>query len=267
MDGLNNEIVKILNPSKKISLIADNRLTNFEPIIPVMTLYEICQQMTEDGKKKIFEQINRPEIAIFGGIIYLKKGSVEIKDRIARILASYKENLEKTMGEKQALIDIYSKLKPHQIVHLIQNNIVFVMRKVFNHASGKQNMGVVAIKYIPEYEVHFRNDVWRFPALNLGCYIYSDLKFEPPEVIAEKGNYVHMFVFQDKGFVGQRICMGSFYNDTKTNQYLQKRSFETALSFWMTQAEQILKYGYDEHKNLHPITEIYEDRFLQYRVR
>ncbi len=213
----------------------------------------------------LLEQLNRSEIIIFGGIIYLKKGSVDIKDRIARILISLKENIEKTMAEKQSLIEIYSKLKPHQIVHLIQNNIVFAMRKVFNRAS-EQKMGVVALKYIPEYEVHFRNDVWRFPGLTLGSYIYPDLKFDPPEVIAENGNYMHMFVFSDKGSVGQRICMGSFYNDTKTNQQLQKRSFETALSFWMTQAEQILKYGYDEHKNLHPITEIYEERFRRFRV-
>lgn len=267
MDALNEEILNILNPSKKISMIADNRLVNFEPVLPIAILYEMCVNMPPEFQNMLLDQLNRPEVFIFGGIIYIKKASIEIKDRIARILISYKENLEKTIGEKQALIEVYSKLKPHQIVHLIQNNIVFVMRKVINRASDVQKMGVVAMKYIPEYEVHFRNDVWRFPALNLACYIYPDLKFEPPEVISEKGNYVHMFVFSDKGFVGQRICMGSFYNDTKTNQQLQKRSFETALSFWMTQAEQILKYGYDEHKNLHPITEIYEQRFSQFRVR
>lgn len=264
---INEEIVKILNPSKKISIIMNDRLSNFVPIMPISLLYEILKDAPTEFQEKILSKLNGPEVVLFGGNIYVKKASVDIKDRIARILISYKENIENMLGEKQALIEIYSKLKPHQIVHLIQHNIVFVMRKLYNREEKNQKMGVVAIKYVPEYEVHFRNDVWRFPGLMLGSYIDANLKFEMPEVIYEGGNYTHMFVFLDKGFVGQRICMGSFYNDTKSNEAIRKRSFETGLSFIMTQAEQILKYGYDEHKNLHPVSEIYEQRFNRFRVR
>ncbi len=253
---MDEQIADLLNPQGKISYILNKKMAVIKPLLPVSLLLETLEDTDEQFKKNIFNLINHPDILIFGGIIYVKTGSVDIQDRIARIMIEYKENVEKTLGQKKALIEIYSKLKPHQIVNLIQNNIVFVLK------SDK----VVAIKYIPQYEVKYGSSIYRFPALMLGMYISADLKFNRPEVIYD-GVYEHMFVYRDKGTVGQKICLGTVESDDFFKTNVMKRDFATSLSFWMNQAEQILRYGYDEKKNFTPVFRIDDPKFQKYKVK
>ena len=262
MLSLNEEISKLLNPNKKISLIMNDKLIPLKPVMSVSMLYEVLKETTEEFQQKIISMLNQPGVVIFGGCIYVKTGEVDIQDRIARIFTLYKENIDDMLGEKKALIEIYSKLKPHQIVHLIQQNIVFVMRKLAN----SNEKGVVAIKYVPEFEVTYKNGKWKFPEFMLGVHISPDLKFDRPEVIYD-GIYDHMFVYMDKKSVGQRICLGSLEGDSTIKLNLQQRDFATSLSFWMAQAEQIIRYGYNEKRSFTPVHSIDNPKFQKYKIK
>ncbi len=256
MNNIQAQISQLLNPEGKISLIINKKMLTMKPIFPMSLLIEILEGTTQDFQQKIINLINHPDVFILGGIIYTKSASVDIQDRIARIMIAYKENIENMLGQKKALIDIYSQLKPSQIIHLIQNNIVFVLK----------SNNVVAIKYIPEYDVKDGSSVYRFPALMLGMYISSDLKFYRPEVIYD-GIYDHMFVYRDKGTVGQKICLGSVESDDFFKSNVMKRDFATSLTFWMTQAEQILRYGYSENRNFTPVYRIEDPKFQRFKIK
>lgn len=256
MLSLNKQIIELLNPEGKISFIFNKKLMTMKPIMPVSLLIEILEGTSKEYQEKIIHLLNQPDVLIFGGIIYIKSGSIDIQDRIARIMTSYKEQIEKMLGEKKALIEIYSKLKPHQIVHLIQNNIVFVLRE----------KKVLAIKYIPEYEIKYGHSLYRFPSLMLGIYISPDMSFSRPEVIYD-GTYDHMFVYNNKGMVGQRICLGSLEADEFFKSNIRNRDFAVSLAFWMAQGEQILRYGYAEHKSFTPVFRIEDPKFQKFKVR
>lgn len=262
MQSLEDQIKNLLNPNDKISVITEGILTSYKPIMPVSLMVEVIRDSPNEVQTKLLSLLNEPGIVIFGGVIYIKTGSVEIKDRIARIFTAYTEKIESIIGEKKALIEIYSKLKPHQIIHLIQQNIVFVLRNI----RSQKKKGIVAVKYIPDYNVEYKKKTYRFPPLMLGIYISPDLRFDRPEVIYD-GVYDHMFVYRDYGHVGQRICLGTLESDDAFKTNVSKREFSISLAFWMAQGEQILRYGYSEDRSFTPVYRIEDPKFQSLIVK
>ena len=92
---------------------------------------------------------------------------------------------------KKSLIDLYDRLPVEDIVNLIEDHVIFVM-KSFVKRSEK---GLAAIRYVPTYRVSFNNQIFEFPPCLVAIYIDNNLQIGEPEVIAEGYQYEHPLPF------------------------------------------------------------------------
>ena len=192
MQSLEDQIKNLLNPNDKISVITEGILTSYKPIMPVSLMVEVIRDSPNEVQTKLLSMLNEPGIVIFGGVIYIKTGSVEIKDRIARIFTAYTEKIESIIGEKKALIEFTVNLNRSKLFTF--NKTLFRLETFVRNRSGKIHSDVEYEEDIPVPSFN----AWDIHQSDLGPVIYD-------------GVYDHMFVYRDYGHVGRRLfklCLG-----------------------------------------------------------
>jgi hypothetical protein len=259
--SINAEIRKILLPKNQISLVMGDQ---FYPLRPVMTLQmflDFKNQFAPERQAELMALLKAEGTVIFGGVIYTRRASVNFQTQLKRIFEVYFGHLQTVLGEKQALINLYSNLTPRDIANLVDNNIIFAMVPRA-HGSGKI---LAALKYFPEFFIHYRGQKWKFPGVALGCHIDAALTLDKVEVINQGSKYLHPFVFSDTHMLGQKICYGSFENDQERIQY-KKLLFAQQLILMFKKAEQILVTGYSETEHFQPVNNLTGSMFEPFKV-
>ena len=110
MQSLEDQIKNLLNPNDKISVITEGILTSYKPIMPVSLMVEVIRDSPNEVQTKLLSLLNEPGIVIFGGVIYIKTGSVrESRTESQGYSRLAQRRLKVIIGEKKALIEIYSK--------------------------------------------------------------------------------------------------------------------------------------------------------------
>ncbi len=206
MKTLVEEIQDILTPNNSLGLVQENILYRLQPFMPLNVILDMAADLQPAGQLKVVKFLKDKSTAIFNGVVYIKTKGLNFKGRLQEILMIYRDHLKGVIGDKKALIDLYDRLPVEDIVNLIEDHVIFVM-KSFVKRSEK---GLAAIRYVPTYRVSFNNQIFEFPPCLVAIYIDNNLQIGEPEVIAEGYQYEHPFVFRNINMFGQKICMGTF---------------------------------------------------------
>lgn len=234
------EIQEILTPNNTVSLVQDNLLYSLQPFLPFAQLVEMANDMDEAGQKKLLDFCLHENTVIFNGIVHVKTKGLNFKGRLQEILTVYHDHLKEVVGDKKALIDLYDSVPVEDLINLIEDHVIFVMKRF----ATKQGRGLAAIRYLPNYDVHSEKRIFQFPGVMLVLPIDNNLVIAEPEVISENNQYEHPFVFRDVNIFGQRICMGSFAHSHDKMQFSKLR-FANTINNLLKQAVQILVSGYN----------------------
>jgi len=241
MKPLIDEIKEVLTPNNSIGFVKDNKIYQLQPILPIFQVLSMSNDLDAEGQKKILDFINKPNIVIFGGILYSAEKGLNLKGRLKEILSIYRNHLKEIIGDKKALIDLYTKVPPEDIANLTEDHVIFVMMDAYR--SNKKELA--AIRYLPEYEIHFESKTYKMPGCMLALHIDKNLAIGDPEVIVDGNDYEHPFVYRhDYMMFGQKICMGSFYS-SKDRKNFNKLRFANTINNLLKQAVQILITGYN----------------------
>jgi hypothetical protein len=240
MKPLIQEIQEILSPDNTVSMIQENMLYQLQPLLPLAQVLEMAEGMDDAGQKKLLAFLTQEGTVIFNKIVYVKTKGFNFKGRLQEILTIYNNHLRQVVGDKKALIDLYDALPVEDLANLIEDHVIFVMKKLRTN----DQKALAAIRYLPEYDIHFDHKVYRMPPCMIAVYIDENLTIGEPEVITEKFDYEHPFVFRDVARFGQRICMGSFSGSSDKVQFSRLR-FANNLNNLIKQAVQILVTGYN----------------------
>lgn len=266
---ITNKISAILTPNKGVGFVEGDRLFQLQPIMPLQVLLEAMDQSPEADRKKMNDILNDANTVVYNGIIYFKTMGMNLKGRLNEVMQLYKTSIKKSVGDMKPLIDIYALLSVEDIASLVEDHIIFVMKKFVRGENEHGTRGLCAMRYFPKYQVRYNNNVWEFPECTICIYIQnvSNLGDLSPEVEGANGeNYQHPFVFRDKYVFGQRVCMGSFYNDSALKQQLMRLPIAQRVSAWMKQTIQILVSGYN--RNVNPANgHLTESQYSKYLVK
>lgn len=241
MRPLNEEIKDVLTPHNSVGFVKNNKIYKLQPILPIANFLEMANDLETEGKEKILKLIHDPNTIVFNGIIYIATKGLNIKGRLKEILTIYRNHLKQIVGDKKALIDLYEKVPLEDIANLTEDHVIFAMLKTY-HSNKKE---LAAIRYQPEYEIHFENKTYRMPGCMLALHIDKNLTIGDPELVVEGFNYEHPFVYgRDYMTFGQKICMGSFYS-SKDRKIFNSLRFANTINNLLKQTVQILISGYN----------------------
>ncbi|UYP47018.1 hypothetical protein NEF87_003303 [Candidatus Lokiarchaeum ossiferum] len=246
MKTLNEQIQDILTPNNAIGLINQEKIYELSPLIPVSIYFEMIEDFDDALQQKYLRYLQMEGIVVFNGIIYETSRGLNFQGRLKEILTVYNAHFKRTIGNKKALLKLFDSVTPFEIANLTQDKVIFVMKN-FRRSDMK---GLVAIRYLPEYEIYYDKKIYQMPPCTLLVHIDENLNYDTPEVIAEDGSnfYEHPFVYADFYKFGQRICMGSFSHSTEQSQ-IYRLSFANAINSLLKQAVQILVSGYNRDVN------------------
>ena len=201
----------------------------------------MAKDLDSEGQKKILKFVNDPNTVIFNGVIYISTKGLNLKGRLQEILSIYRNHLKKIVGDKKTLIDLYEKVPPEDIANLTEDHVIFAMMDVY-HSDKKE---LAAIRYLPDYEIHFESNTYKMPGCMLVVHIDKNLTIGDPEVVVDNRNYEHPFVYRhDHMKFGQKICMGSFFSSIDRKNF-NKLRFANIINNLLKQAVQILISGYN----------------------
>lgn len=239
MKPLIEEIHEILTPGKAPGIIKDGKIYQLQPVLPISILIEIAEELDDAAQQQILDFLQEEGSVILNGVLYIATKGLNLQGRLKEILAAYHTHLKQVVGDKRALIDLYDKIPVEDIANLTEDHVIFVMKQLMR----EKKKGLAAIRYLPEYEVHFDRHVYQFPSCTIAIPIDDNLIIGNPEVMAEKP-YEHPFVYKDKYIYGQKICMGSFYSSEDSKKFDALR-FANNINNRIKQAVQILVSGYN----------------------
>ncbi len=241
MRPLIEEIKEVLTPNNSIGFVKDNKIFQLQPVLPITQFLSMAKDLDTEGQKKILKFVNSPNTIIFNGIIYIATKGLNLKGRLKEILLIYRNHLKEIVGDKKALIDLYEKVPPEDIANLTEDHVIFAMMSVYS--SDKKEL--TAIRYLPDYEIHFESKTYKMPGCMLVLHIDKNLAIGDPEVVVNGHNYEHPFVYKhDFMKFGQKICMGSFYS-SKDRKNFNNLRFANTINNLLKQAVQILVSGYN----------------------
>jgi len=246
MKTLNEQIQDILTPNDAIGLVNRDRIFELTPIIPISIYFEMIENLEKKMQQKYLDYLQMEGIVVFNGMIYNTSKGLNFQGRLKEILTVYNSHLKQTIGNKKVLLKLFETVSPFEIANLTQDKVIFGMKN-FRRSKKK---GFVAMRYLPEYEIHYNKEIYTMPPCTLLVHIDDNLDYDNPEVVAEDGSnfYEHPFVFADFYKFGQRICMGSFSHSSDQSQ-IYKLSFANAINSLLKQAVQILVSGYNQDVN------------------
>ncbi|MHA1674904.1 MAG: hypothetical protein ACTSYI_14910 [Promethearchaeota archaeon] len=244
MKSLSEEIREILTPHNSVSFIKENRMHQLHPMISLNQFIELGDRVDNSLRKKLLNLLQSENIIIFNGTIFSLSKGLNFKGRLKEILAVYHQHLKEVVGDKKALIDLYEKIPAQDIGNLTENHVIFVLKTLVR----TKEKSLAAIRFLPSYEIHFDNLVYQMPPCTIAIQIDSNLHLGNPEVIGEGVDafYEHPFVYRDKYYFGQKICMGSFYNSEEQKVFNRLR-FANNINSLIRQSVQILITGYNRH--------------------
>ena len=241
MRPLNEEIKEVLTPNNSIGFVKDNKIYQLQPILPISQYLSMAKDLDSKGQKKLLKFVNSPNTVIFNGVIYIATRGLNLKGRLKEILSIYRNHLKVIVGDKKALIDLYEKVPPEDIANLTEDHVIFAMMDVYR--SDRKELA--AIRYLPDYEIHFESKTYKMPGCMLVLHIDKNLTIGNPEVVVNRKNYEHPFVYKnDYMKFGQKICMGSFYSSMDRKNF-NKLRFANTINNLLKQAVQILVSGYN----------------------
>lgn len=239
MKPLIDEIADVLTPNNGIGLVQEEQLFQLQPLLPLSQIIEMGNDLNEEGQKVLLNFLKHKDTVIINGIVYVKTRGLNFKGRLQEILTLYHQQLKNIIGEKQILIKLYDILTVDDIINLVEDHVIFVLKTTAN-STAKQ---LAAIRYLPSYEIKYRSRVYKFPGCMIAIAISNDFALDDVEVIAEGFNYEHPFVYRDRYKLGQRICMGDFVNSSDSNR-IHTLNFANKVNHIIKQATQILLTGY-----------------------
>ncbi len=240
MKPLIEEIQDILTPRGKVGMVANDKIYQLQPITTLETLIELGEELPIDGQNKILALLSGEKSVIKDGILYFANYGLNFKGRLQEIFGVYNEYIKEVVGDKQALIKLYDTIPIEDIANLIEDHVIFVMKKM---ATTKERT-LAAIRYLPTYDIHFEKKTFRMPSCTIAIRIDQDLHLDNPEIISKGYKYEHPFVYRGKNKLGQKICMGSFYK-SKEQQDFHKLRFANNVNYLIKQSVQILTTGYN----------------------
>ena len=246
MKTLNEQIQDILTPNNAIGLVNQEKIYDLSPLFPVSAYFEMIEDFEEIVQQKYLTYLHLDGIVVFNGMIYNTSKGLNFQGRLKEILTVYNAHLKRTIGNKKVLLKLFETVSPFEIANLTQDKVIFVMKN-FRRSKKK---GLVAMRYLPSYEIHYDKKIYTMPSCTLLVHIDDNLNYDSPEVVAEDGSnfYEHPFVFADFYKFGQRICMGSFSHSSEQSQMF-RLSFANAINSLLKQAVQILVSGYNRDVN------------------
>lgn len=262
MKTLTEEIQKILSPDQSLSFIKDNRIYQLNPLMTLSQFIKLGDHFPSSQQQKLLALLKSEDIVVFNGIVFSLNKGLNFKGRLKEILTIYHQHLKTVVGNKKALIDLYEKIPAQDIANLTENHVIFVMKPEIR----TDNKSLAAIRFLPPYEIHYDNLVYKMPACTIAIRIDQNLDLGNPEVITEEnlGFYEHPFVYRDRHYFGQKICMGSFYN-SEDQKVFNRLRFANNINSLIRQSVQILVTGYNRNvspANGHLGTKQYE-KFLK----
>lgn len=255
-----HEIRSVLTPKHNMSVISDEQLYPLKPLFSLRTLRELLVTLPEEKHARILSEMTDENVVIYNNHVFLRDGHVNFNDRIARIFTAYKENLQNSMRKHGDLMEIYDQLTPAQLSHLAQRGIVIGMRQKYESSRRM----LCASYYMDTYIVSYNENDYQFPPAIIIVPIDSNLKLHEVEVLSLSGRYYrHMFAYGERPNIGQKICLGGYYNDEEQKKQYNQMSLPQKISFMITKSEQILKSGYFG-RNLTPVNHIdnYDDYII-----
>ncbi len=241
MRPLIEEIKEVLTPNNSIGFVKDNKIFQLQTILPISQFLSMANDLDTEGQEKILKFVNDPNTVIFNGIVYIATKGLNLKGRLQEILSIYRNHLKNIVGDKKALIDLYEKVPPEDIANLTEDHVIFAMMNVHN----TDRKELAAIRYLPDYEIHFQTVSYKFPGCMLVLPIDKNLEIGDPEIVVQGHNYEHPFVYgRGQMKFGQKICMGSFYSSDDRKRF-NKLRFANNINFILKQVVQILITGYN----------------------
>jgi hypothetical protein len=240
MKPLIEEIQDILTPNKNVGMVKEGRIYQLQPLLPVSQLFELAEDLDPEGQEKILKFLLDQNTVVFSGIVYISSRGLNLKGRLKEILSIYNSHIRQIVGDKKALISLYETIPAEDIANLTQDHVIFVMKKI--QKSGKRSLA--AIRYLPDYDIHFEKNTFHMPGCIIAINIDSNFLLDHPEVIVDNRNYQHPFVYRDQYKLGQKICLGSFYSSTERTQF-NKLRFANNVNNLIKQSVQILISGYN----------------------
>ncbi len=241
MKPLIEEIKDVLTPNNSLGFVKDNKIYQLVPILPITQFLSMAKDLDSEGQKKILNFVNNPNTVIFNGILYIATKGLNLKGRLKEILSIYRNHLKDIIGDKKPLIDLYEKVPPEDIANLTEDHVIFAMMDLYN--SNKKELA--AIRYLPDYEIHFESKTYKMPGCMLVLHIDNALKIGEPEVVVKGNNYEHPFVYMhDYMRFGQKICMGTFSHSVDHKNF-NKLRFANIINNLLKQSVQILVSGYN----------------------
>ena len=239
MKTLVEQIKNVLTPNDSLSLVREDRIFNLNPIISIPQVKEIAKNLPAKDKKSLEDFLKNPSVIIYNNMVYSTDKGKKFKNRMKELLIVYNDHLKQVIGEKKGLINLYNEIPIDDILNLIENHIIFILKK---RVSGDKK-GLAAMRYVPSYEVHFQGSTYKMPPVTVMIAIDDNLHLSEPEVIGDNGFYEHPYVFTNNYIYGQKICMGTFGGSSERKEIANLR-FANRVNFLIKQAIQILITGH-----------------------
>ncbi len=240
MRTLKEEIQDILTPGNNLGMVVNDTIYQLQPIMFLDDIIELGEDLPLEGQKKILNILSDKKTLIHNGMVYFASLGINFKGRLKEIFAVYNEYIKDVIGDKEALIKLYDTIPIEDIANLVEDHVIFAMKEMVN---GKKRT-LAAIRYLPEYDIHFEGKTYRMPSCTIGIRIDNNLHLDNPEVITKTLNYEHPFVYRSKYNLGQKICMGTFYSSKDQRQF-DKLRFANNVNYLIKQSVQILVSGYN----------------------
>lgn len=253
-----NEIRNVLTPKYDVSMISDEHLYPLKPLFSLQTLRELLMTLPEEKHAGILSKFTNEGIVIYNNHIYLQNGRVNLNDRIARIFTAYKTEIQNSVQQHRALMEIYERMTPAEIAHLAEAGIVIGMRP---RKLDRKQLRLCSSYYMDTYLVSYQGNNYQFPPVIIVIPIDDNLHLSTPEAYdpIKRQYYRHMFVYNDISRIGQKICLGTFQNDSTERQRYNDLPLSRRILFMNRKAEQILISGYHGN-NVHPVRQIKQFR-------
>jgi len=236
-----NEILKNLKmASSNIPVLLEGEDTYI--LIPICFSHQIDEKT-----------LSTLDYVLFNNIVYIKEKKNNLKNKIFEIISKIKKDVENNIGEKNQIINFYSKIKEKEMIDLINDGIIFSY-------SPNEN-ALFAMKYLESYIVTYNNMKFKFPSAILKILIFSNGEIEPDVYISSYDDekkmeiidqiYLHPFVYNSivTSRQGQKICLGTFNNSEEIQKHKTYSPIQK-IKILFYQAKQILIGGY--HENVRP---------------
>lgn len=263
---LTQKIKQILTPKEGSALIYNGHVFQLKPLFHISAL----ESLNYDDFKEIALS---EDVTIFNGIVYLNTKKLKLKSRIEDIISIYKRHISDVVGDKGPLIELYQELTSEEISSLVSDHIIFSMKK---NQRDNNRKALVAMRYLPEYQINFENNVYTMPPLTIYCVItknQSGFNVQNPQVVGlhEHGDpmnhqYDHPFVYRDCKTIGHNVCLGDFRIENSHEfggRNWQSIPVSKRVSIYIRQCIQILVSGYN--RSVTPANNhLYESKYNKY---